>query len=104
MRAFLLFPLVIIAACASTSPKDLEKMSTLDACYLAMMEPDKKPMVEAELQRRNANCEQYSAELKKMADQEIRAGGGPSGMDAAKSAGAPTSSGGGMGGGGMGRY
>ena len=102
MRALLLFPLLAIAACASTSsPKDLEKMSTVDACYLAMMEPEKKPMVDTEMQRRGANCMDHEAELKKMADQEMRAGGsGPQGTDAAKSSGygvAPS-------GGGMGRY
>ena len=101
MRALLVLPLVAIAACASTSPKDVEKMSTVEACYLAVVEPDKKPMVDAEMQRRRANCADHEAELKKMADQEMRAGGsGPQGTDAAKSSGygvAPS-------GGGMGRY
>ena len=97
MRALIVLPLFVLAACASTSPQDLQKMSTVDVCYMGMMEPDKKPMVEAELQRRSANCEQYSAELKKMADQEMRAGGsGPQGTDAARSAPSGT--------GGMGRY
>lgn len=102
MRAFLLFPVVALAACASTpTAKDLEKMSTLDACYLGIVEPDIKPLVDAEMQRRKANCQDHEAELKKMADQELRAGGqGPSGTEAAKSAAQP----GGMGGGGMGRY
>src|SRR5215472_6014609 len=101
MRAFLLFPLAVLAGCASTSAKDLEKMSTIDVCYFAMMEPDQKAMAKAEIRRRNANCDQYSAELKKMADQEMRAGGsGPSTSDAAK-AGAGTMGGGT---GGMGRY
>jgi hypothetical protein len=99
MRALLAFPLVALAACAATSPKDVEKMSTVDACYLAMMEPEKKPIVDAEMQRRRANCADHEAELKKMADLEMRAGGsGPQGADAAKSSGAAPS------GGGMGRY
>ena len=99
MRALLALPLLVLAACASNSPKDLQKMSTLDVCYEAMMEPDKKPMAEAEIRRRNTNCDQYSAELKKMAEQEMRAGGsGPQAGDAAKAAGAQSS------GGGMGRY
>src|SRR5262245_22305738 len=103
MRALLLSSVVVaLAACAGATPKDVEKMSTVDACFLAMMEPDKKPMVDAEMQRRKANCMDHEAELKKMAEQEIRAGGGPAGMDAAKSAGTPQ--GGGMGGAGMGRY
>ena len=104
MRAVLLFPFVALAACASTpSPKDVEKMSTIDACYLAMVEPDTKAMVDAEMQRRKANCMDHEAALKKMADQEMRAGGsGPQqSTDAAKSG---LGQGGGMGGGGMGRY
>ena len=97
MRALLVFPLLALAACAATSPKDLEKMSTVDACYLAMMEPEKKPMVDAEMQRRRANCADHEAELKKMADVEMRAGGaGPAG--ASVTGGAAKSSGGGMGG------
>ncbi len=103
MRALLLFPFLAIAACASTSPKDLEKMSTIDVCYLAMMEPDQKPLAEAEIRRRNANCDQYTAELKKMAEQEMRAGGSApqSSTDTAKSGGFGSPSGGT---GGMGRY
>ena len=102
MRAIQLFPLaLVLAACAGATAKDVEKMSTVDACYLGMMEPEKKPLVDAEMQRRNANCMDHEAELKKMADQEMRAGGsGPQGTDAAKSSGygvAPS-------GGGMGRY
>ena len=99
MRPIQLFPLaLVLAACAGATPKDVEKMSTVDACYLGMMEPEKKPLVDAEMQRRNANCMDHEAELKKMAQQEMRAGGGPTGMDAAKSAGTPSMQGG-MGGG-----
>src|SRR5439155_8824839 len=97
----LALPLLALAACAATSPKDVEKMSTVDACYLAMVEPEKKAMVDAEINRRKANCMDHEAELKKMADLEMRAGGsGPQGTDAAKASGygvAPS-------GGGMGRY
>jgi hypothetical protein len=98
MRAFVLLPLVVLAGCAS-SPKDYEKMSAIDVCYTAMVDPDAKPMAEAEIRRRNINCEPYSAELRKMADQEMRAGGTVGAQDP-KSTGAPT-----MGAGsGMGRY
>lgn len=103
MRNLLLFPLVVLAACASTSPKDLEKMSTVDVCYLGVVEPDKRSAVDAEINRRKANCMDHEAEMKKMADQELRAGGsGPAGTEAAKGAGmtGPSSN---MGGG-MGRY
>ena len=96
MRALLLFAVFALAACAATTPKDVEKMSTLDACYLAMMEPDKKPVVDAEMQRRQANCMDHEAELKKMADLEMRAGGSAPG--AAVSGGAERQ-GGNMGGG-----
>ena len=96
MRALLLFPVVILAACASATPKDLEKMSTLDLCYEGMMDPDQKQAVENELNRRKESCEKYNAQLKKMADQEMRAGGSVGPQDP-KSAGAPSSSGGGMG-------
>jgi hypothetical protein len=88
MRAVLALPLLALAACAATSPKDVEKMSTVDACYLAMVEPEKKAMVDAEINRRKANCMDHEAELKKMADLEMRAGGsGPQGTDAAKAPG-----------------
>ncbi|HTM62270.1 MAG TPA: hypothetical protein VL199_18125 [Burkholderiales bacterium] len=100
MRALLLLPVVLLAACASTSPKDLEKMSTIDVCYEGMMDPDKKAMVDAELTRRQENCDKYAEKLKEMARQEARAGGpGAQGTDAAKSSGY-----GGAPSGGMGRY
>lgn len=100
MRALLLIPVVMLAACADTSPKDLQKMSTLDVCYESYMDADKKAMVDAELTRRQENCDKYAAKLKEMASQEARAGGpGAQGTDAAKSGGY-----GGAPSGGMGRY
>ncbi len=75
MRPILLVPVFVLAACAGASPKDLEKMSTLDVCYEGMMDADKRQMVENELNRRKETCDKYDAELKKMADQEMRAGG-----------------------------
>ena len=55
------------------------------------------------MQRRKANCMDHEAELKKMAEQEMRAGGsGPQGTEAAKAPGmGGPSSGSGAG---MGRY
>lgn len=97
MRALYVFPLLVLVACAGTSPKDLEKMSTLDVCYEAMMDADKKPMAEAELKRRQESCDKYSEQLKQMASQEARAGGSVTSQDP-KSTGAPGMSGGGMGG------
>ena len=93
MRTLLLLPAIMLAACAGTSSKDLEKMSTLDVCYEGMMEPDNKAMVDAELNRRKENCDKYSEKLKEMASQEARAGGGAGPQDA-KSTGAPTMGGG----------
>ncbi|MBV9189229.1 MAG: hypothetical protein JOZ85_02015 [Betaproteobacteria bacterium] len=93
MRPILLLAAVLLAACASTSSKDLEKMSTLDVCYEGMMDQDKKAMVDAELNRRQENCDKYADKLKEMASQEARAGGGIGGQDA-KSTGAPTMGGG----------
>lgn len=93
MRPILLVPAVLLAACAGTSPKDLEKMSTIDVCYEGMMEPDKKAMVDAELNRRKENCDKYADKLKQMASQEARAGGAVGPQDA-KSSGAPSMGGG----------
>ena len=103
MRAIHLFPLplfilAMLAACAGASPKDLEKMSTLDLCYEGMMDADKKQMVENELNRRKETCEKYDAQLKKMAEQEARAGGAPQGTDS----GTPSGNASRIGGGGMG--
>jgi len=100
MRLILLAPVFVLAACAGPSTKDLEKMSTVDVCYEGMMDPDKKQMVENELNRSKESCDKYEAQLKQMAAQEQRAGGaGPQGTDAAKSSGY-----GGAPGGPMGRY
>ena len=86
MRALLLLPVFVLAACAGTSPKDLEKMSTLDICYEAMMDPDRRAMVDTELNRRKETCDKYDAQLKKMAEQEMRAGGtAPSTGDSGRS-------------------
>ena len=97
MRALLLIPLITLAACAGPSAKDFEKMSTLDVCYEGMMDSDKRAMVQAELNRRKETCDKYDAQLKKMAEQEMRAGGGPQGTDSGTSG---SGGGGGMGKGG----
>jgi len=98
MRAIQLFPLLVLAACAGATPKDLEKMSTLDVCYEGMMDSDKRQMVEKELNRRKESCEKYDAQLKKMAEIEARAGGAPQGTDSGTSGSASRIGGGGMGG------
>jgi hypothetical protein len=104
MRALLLSPLFILAA-ACAGPKDLEKMSTLDVCYEGMMDADKRQAVEAELNRRKETCDKYDAQLKKMADEEMRAGAAPQGTDSGSTGNASRIGGTGTGsGGGMGRY
>jgi hypothetical protein len=95
MRYALLCPLFVIAACAAPSAKDLEKQPPAEVCYMGMTQPENKQLVDAEIQRRKINCQDYAAELQKMQDMEMRAGGGMgTGEAAPKSA---TPSGGGMG-------
>jgi hypothetical protein len=95
MRATLLLcPLFIVAACAATTPKDLERMPIAEVCYLGMSDPDQKPMADAEVARRKANCQDHTAEIKKIEDIERRAGMGDAG----------TAQGGARPSGGMGRY
>jgi hypothetical protein len=102
MRAILLCPLLVIAACAAPSAKDLEKQPPAEVCYMGMTQPENKQMVDAELQRRKINCQEYSAEIKKIHDLEQRAGR----MGEAVGEGTPkagTNMGSGSSGGGMGR-
>ena len=73
MRYALICPL-LVAACATTTADDLKRMPTAEVCYLGMAQPEHKPMVDAEIQRRNANCQDHAAEIRKMQDLEMRAG------------------------------
>jgi hypothetical protein len=94
MRAIPIVLLFLVSACASTaSPEKLKGMSTAEVCYLGMVEPESRQMVESELQARKANCNDYAAEIAKIQDQERRAGMTPGDATAPK----PASSG-------MGRY
>lgn len=95
MRATAILSLLILAACASApTPDKLKAMSTAEVCYLGMVEPEHRQVVDAELQARKADCRDYAAEIEKIQDTERRAGMTPGDSGAPK----PPA------GGGMGRY
>ena len=73
MRILLLLPFITLAACA-TAPRDLERMSTAEVCYVGLTERDMGPVTGAEIQRRDEDCGNHVAELTQMADYEKRAG------------------------------
>jgi len=88
MRATAILPLLILAACASTTtPEKLKAMSTAEVCYLGMVEPDTRQMVDAELTARKADCRDHAAEIEKIKDIEQRAGATPGETTAPKPAG-----------------
>ena len=97
MRTILLSPLLIVAACASTSANDLKSMPIAEVCYLGMVEPEKQQMVLDEVRRRNEDCNKYSAEIAKIRDLEARAGMNPGGTSPVESSGSGAQRGGGMG-------
>jgi hypothetical protein len=74
MRTILLCPLFVAAGCAAPSAKDLEKQPPAEVCYMGMTQPENKQMVDAEIQRRKINCQDYAAEIKKIQEIEMRAG------------------------------
>ena len=71
MRYAFLLLLVTLGACAAA---DMTKMSALDVCYTRAVDEDNKAKAEAEIARRRIDCSQYTAEIKKMHEQEQRAG------------------------------
>lgn len=75
MRAILLFPLVALAACATPTPKDMEKLPVAEVCYLSMVDSSDKDAAQAEVDRRRVNCNDHMAEIKKIQDIEQRTGG-----------------------------
>ena len=91
MRAILLLPLAALAACAAPTAKDMEKLPVAEVCYRAMIDSSEKDMAQAEVTRRGVNCNDHMAEIKKIQDLEVRAGGGTPGAEvtggAAKSSG-----------------
>lgn len=92
--------LVVLAGCAGVTPEKMRSMPIAEVCYLGMVEPDKQQMAADEVRRRNEDCAQHKAEIERIRDQEMRAGGTDVGGGGAQgAAGRPQ---GGMGGGGMG--
>jgi hypothetical protein len=57
--------------CAST---DVAKMQPVELCYARMVDEDNKAKAEAEISKRRIDCNQYAAEVKKMHEEEQRAG------------------------------
>jgi hypothetical protein len=92
MRAIPIVSLIVLAGCAATA-KDFENMPAADVCYRAMTDSSEKAMAEAELQRRRINCQDHTAEIKKIQDIEQRTGQ----MGGGVGEGTPKPSGGGMG-------
>jgi hypothetical protein len=87
---------LLLAGCAATGPKDLQKMSIAEVCYLGMTEENKQPMAMEEVRRRNEDCSRHKEEIAKIRDQEMRAGGNPGGTGMSEPA-QSGSRGGGMG-------
>ena len=87
MRSIVML-LPLLAACAAPTAKDMEKMSAPEVCYLAMIDSSEKDMAQAEVNRRRVNCQDHTAEIKKIADIEQRTGamGGGVGDGTAKPA------------------
>jgi len=68
--------LVLLAGCATkVTPESLQRMPIAEVCYLGMVEPDKQQMAADEVRRRNEDCAQHKAEIERIRDLEIRAGG-----------------------------
>ena len=59
------------AGCAST---DVTKMSATELCYTRMVDEDLKPKAEMEISKRKVDCSQHADAVKKMHEQEQRAG------------------------------
>jgi hypothetical protein len=67
--------LVVLAGCAGVTPEKMRSMPIAEVCYLGMVEPDKQQMAADEVRRRNEDCAQHKAEIERIRDQEMRAGG-----------------------------
>ena len=67
--------LVVLAGCAGVTPEKMRSMPIAEVCYLGIVEPDKRQMAADEVRRRNEDCAQHKAEIERIHDQEMRAGG-----------------------------
>ena len=72
---YALFASVLLAACASVTAESLQGVDTAQVCYLAVTQPDNQ-LARAELDRRNANCLDHAAEVRRMMDDDARANAG----------------------------
>jgi len=88
---------LLLAACAAVTPDRLQKMPIAEVCYLGMVEPDKQQMAADEVRRRNDDCARHKAEIDKIRDEEMRAGGDVGGAQGAARQGGGASGGMGMG-------
>jgi hypothetical protein len=97
MRTILLASL-LLAGCAGLTAESLQRADTAQVCYIAVSQPENRSLAEAELKRRNANCQDHAAEVRRLLDEDARtnAGGMSSGINRPMGAG--------MGGGGMRGY
>ena len=72
MRLFTV-SLLLLAGCAAVTPQSLQKMPIAEVCYLGTVEPDKQQMTEAEVRRRNDDCDRHKAEIDRIREMEARA-------------------------------
>lgn len=86
MRAIVLAALVL-AGCAGLSAESLQRADTAQVCYLAVTQPENRQLVEAELKRRNANCQDHIAEVRRMQEDDARIGSGSMSSGASRSTG-----------------
>ena len=71
MRSILLVPL-LLAGCAGLTAESLQRTDTAQVCYIAVTQPENRTLAEAELKRRNANCQEHTAEVRRMLEDDAR--------------------------------
>ena len=67
-------PLValLLAGCAGLTTESLQRTDTAQLCYIAVTQPENRALAEAELKRRNANCQDHTAEVRRMLEDDAR--------------------------------
>jgi len=71
VRSILLVPL-LLAGCAGLTAESLQRTDTAQVCYIAVTQPENRTLAEAELKRRNANCQEHTAEVRRMLEDDAR--------------------------------
>jgi hypothetical protein len=66
--------LITLAAAAGCASTDVTRMSATELCYTRMVDEDNKPKAEMEISRRKVDCNQHADAVRKMHEQEQRAG------------------------------